>query len=93
MLNSGGKSGQVDLAFPDGNALVLFNEGEIIHASYEKLQGKEALYALLGKNKGSFSYNTQLASKYEKMPVIGGFMGLLMEGLQRLDEDAEADSI
>ena len=44
------------------------------------------MFALLGKKKGSFTYNTQLATKYKKLPVIGGFMGLLMEGLQRLDE-------
>ncbi|MCI5147167.1 MAG: DUF4388 domain-containing protein, partial [Candidatus Electrothrix sp. AR3] len=89
LINSGGKSGKVDLIFPDGHAIVLFKEGEIIHAYFGDLEGKEALFALLSQKKGSFTYNTQLAGKYEKLPVIGGFMGLLMEGLQRLDEEAE----
>ncbi|MCI5224581.1 MAG: DUF4388 domain-containing protein, partial [Candidatus Electrothrix sp. AR4] len=72
-----------------GHAIILFKEGEIIHASYADLVGKEALFALLSKKKGSFTYNTELAEKYEELPVLGGFMGLLMEGLQRIDEELE----
>jgi hypothetical protein len=88
LINSGGKSGKVDLIFPDGNAVILFNEGEIVYASYAGLQGKEALFAVLGRKKGSFNYNTQLAAKYRNLPALGGFMGLLMEGLQHLDEES-----
>ncbi len=87
LINSGGKSGKVDLIFHDGHATILFKEGEIIHASFGDLQGKEALFALLSKKKGSFTYNTELAKKYQDLPVLGGFMGLLMEGLQRIDEE------
>ncbi len=87
LINSGGKSGKVDLIFHDGHATILFKEGEIIHASFGDLQGKEALFALLSKKKGSFTYNTELAPKYQDLPVLGGFMGLLMEGLQRIDEE------
>jgi CRP/FNR family transcriptional regulator, cyclic AMP receptor protein len=90
LINSGGKSGKVDLIFSDGNAVILFNEGEIVHASYADLQGKEALFTVLGKKKGSFNYNTQLAPKYKNLPALGAFMGLLMEGLQHLDEEATA---
>ena len=89
LINSGGKSGKVDLIFHDGHATILFKEGEIIHASFGDLRGKEALFALLSKKKGSFNYNTELAKKYEELPVLGGFMGLLMEGLQRIDEISE----
>jgi hypothetical protein len=76
----------VDLIFPDGHAVILFNEGEIVYASIGELEGKEGLFAVMGKKKGSFSYNTHLASKYHKLQPLGGFMGLLMEGLQHLDE-------
>jgi hypothetical protein len=89
LINSGGKSGKVDLIFSDGHATILFKEGEIIHASYGDLKGKEALFALLSKKKGSFTYNTELSKKYEDLPVLGGFMGLLMEGLQRIDEEGQ----
>ncbi|XOF32928.1 MAG: cyclic nucleotide-binding domain-containing protein [Candidatus Electrothrix sp. YB6] len=87
LINSGGKSGKVDLIFSDGHATILFKEGEIIDAAYGDLKGKEALFALLTKRKGSFTYNTELSRKYEDLPVLGGFMGLLMEGLQRIDEE------
>jgi CRP-like cAMP-binding protein len=90
LINSGGKSGKVDLIFPDGHAVVIFNDGEIVYASFGELEGKPALFAMLGKKKGSFNYNTQLAPKYAQLPVLGGFMGLLMEGLQYLDEQQAA---
>jgi hypothetical protein len=92
LINSGGKSGKVDLIFSDGHAIILFKEGEIIDASYGDLRGKEALFALLSKKKGSFTYNTELDKKYEELPVLGGFMGLLMEGLQRIDEESGEES-
>ncbi len=92
LINSGGKSGKVDLIFSDGHAIILFKEGEIIHAYYGDLQGKEALFALLSRKKGSFTYNTELDKKYEELPILGGFMGLLMEGLQRIDEESEQQS-
>ncbi len=86
LINSGGKSGKVDLIFPDGHAVILFNEGEIVYATIGELEGKPALFEVMGKKKGSFSYNTNLAAKYHKLQPLGGFMGLLMEGLQQLDE-------
>ncbi len=86
LINSGGKSGKVDLIFPDGHAVILFNEGEIVSAAFGELDGKDALFEVMGKKKGSFSYNTHLAAKYHKLQPLGGFMGLLMEGLQKLDE-------
>ncbi len=89
LINSGGKSGKVDLIFSDGHAVILFNEGEIVLASFGDFQGKDALFATLSKKKGSFTYNTHLATKYHKLQPLGGFMGLLMEGLQRIDEDRE----
>ena len=87
LINSGGKSGRVDLVLPDGQAAVLFNEGEIVHAFYAGLLGKEALFILLAQKKGTFTYTAELTDEEKKLPVLGGFMGLLMEGLQHLDEE------
>ncbi len=86
LINAGGKSGKVDLVFSDGRAALLFNEGEIVYASYEELEGKEAVFALLAKSKGSFTYTTGLLKKDRKFEPLGGFMGLVMEGLRRIDE-------
>ncbi len=86
MINVGGKAGKVDLTLPDGKACVLFNEGEIIHASFGALQGREALFALFSRQNGRFTYAGELSEAEKALPILGGFMGLIMEGLQLLDE-------
>ncbi len=87
LINSSGKTGKVDLLFPHGRATVLFNEGEIVRAEYGDHEGKDALFALLAKNKGTFTYTTGLPEADKDLPVLGGFMGLIMEGLRRIDEE------
>ncbi len=87
LINSSGKTGKVFLLFPAGRATVLFNEGEIVSAVYGDLDGKEALFAVLAKTQGTFTYTSGLSENDYDLPVIGGFMGLIMEGLRRIDEE------
>ncbi len=87
LINSSGKTGRVDLLFASGRASVLFNEGEIISAVYGEQKGKEALFSLLARNRGTFSYTSGLSEEEKQLPVLGGFMGLIMEGLRRIDEE------
>jgi len=87
LINSSGKTGRVDLIFTSGRATILFNEGEIVQASYGELEGKEALFALLAKRKGAFTYTSGLSAADRELPLLGGFMGLIMEGLRRIDEE------
>lgn len=89
MINASQKTGTVNLTLKGGDARVLFNEGELIHAEYGKLKGKEAIFALLGVTGGKFVYSPGIAPEAEDYDVIGGFMGLVMEGMQRLDEESE----
>lgn len=86
LIHAGSKSGKVELTLFEGHACVLFNEGEIVHAACGQLQGKKALFALLAKEEGSFKYTEQLSEEYKKKQILGGFMGLMMEGLQQFDE-------
>ncbi|MCI5159666.1 MAG: DUF4388 domain-containing protein [Candidatus Electrothrix sp. AUS1_2] len=86
LINTGGKTGAIDLMLPEGYARVLFHEGEIIYSSFGPLQGKEALFALLAQQNGSFTYIKGLTEKEKDMPILGGFVGLLLEGLRYLDE-------
>ncbi len=87
LIHSSRKSGKIELVLPDGPACVLFNEeGEIIHADCGQLEGKEALFSLLTKKNGTFTYTAQLPKEGKNRQVLGGFMGLMMEGVQRLDE-------
>ncbi|MHB8811239.1 MAG: DUF4388 domain-containing protein [Desulfobulbaceae bacterium] len=89
MINTSQKTGTVELQLPGGAAVVLFNEGEVVFARYGELAGKEALFKLLGVTSGQFSYTPGIPPEAEDYDVIGGFMGLVMEGMQRLDEGVE----
>ncbi len=89
LINSSQKSGSIDLIMDMGKAKVCFRDGEIIHAHFLKLQGKEAVFALLGVKYGHFSYTRGVPDEFENLPSVGDFLGLLMEGLQKIDEEQE----
>lgn len=86
LINSSQKTGIIELTLQQGKAIVFFKEGEIIYARFLKFRQKDAVYALLGVKKGRFSYTRGLPDQAENLPPIGGFMGLMMEGVQRIDE-------
>jgi len=87
LINSSCKTGMVDLTLKHGKARIYFKEGEIVYAGFLKLRQKDAVYAVLGAKNGRFSYSRGIPEELEAYPPIGGFMGLIMEGLQRIDED------
>ena len=86
LINSGGKTGTVEFVFSSSRASVLFNEGEIVGSVYDQEEGKEAVFSLLAKVKGTFTYTTGLSDEEMKQQVLGGFMGIIMEGIRRVDE-------
>lgn len=88
MFHENTKSGKIDLQLARGKARVIFQNGEIVVAQYQTLNGIEAFYAILKENNGTFQYSA-LSSQEEtrEMRPIGGFMKLLMEGLQKIDEE------
>jgi hypothetical protein len=86
LINSAQKTGTMDLALDKGRGMVFFKEGEIVYARYLKFRGKQAVFALLEVNAGHFSYTKGIPDVLADVPPIGTFMGLIMEGVQRLDE-------
>ena len=86
LINSSQKTGMIELTLGKGKALVVFKAGEIIYARFLKLRQKDAVYALLGAKAGRFCYTRGIPAELEHLPPIGGFMALLMEGVQRMDE-------
>jgi len=86
LINSSQKTGKVQLILDDGSAVITFNEGELVKAQYKELTGKEAFFVLLAKGEGTFTYTSGLSIEEKELPVIGGFMGLIMEGMRRVDE-------
>ena len=89
MINSSQKTGTVELKLPEGKASVYFLEGELVYAEYLHMTGKGAFFALLGMTSGQFVYTPGIPPGAEELDVVGGFMGLVMEGMQRLDEGAD----
>ncbi len=87
LINSSHKTGTIDLSLDEGKAMVFFKEGEIIHARYLNLRNKDAVFALLGTKRGHFTYSKGIPQELDSLPPIGGFMGMMMEGLQRIDEN------
>ena len=86
LINSSQKTGTIDLSLEKGRGMVFFKEGEIVYARYLKLRNKQAICALLEIKKGNFNYTKGIPEVLTQQPPIGGFMGLMMEGLQNIDE-------
>lgn len=90
LINAARKTGTIDITPPKGRAMVFFREGEIVYAGYRKLRKKEAVYAILGMNKGHFSYTKGIPDVLEKAKPLGDFMRMMMEGVQSIDESGDA---
>jgi CRP-like cAMP-binding protein len=86
LINSSQKTGRFDLMLEQGKAMVFFKDGEIVHARFGEYRNKEAIFALMGIKTGHFIYTKGIPKELDKVPPIGGFMGMIMEGLQRIDE-------
>ena len=83
IINSGGKSGRVDFSFDDGRAVIFFNAGEVVSCKYNEQEGKDAFFTLLARQQGRITYTENLSEEEKTLPLLGGFMGLIMEGLVR----------
>ncbi len=86
MINSNQKTGKLNVDFGDKRAIIKFNEGEVIHAEIDGLWGQDAFYRILSIDNGRFKFIQGLTEKEKSLDVIGGFMGMIMEGMKRLDD-------
>ncbi|WP_457577376.1 DUF4388 domain-containing protein [Desulfomarina sp.] len=83
------KTGVLTMELPEGEGKVAFREGCLINASYAGEKNQEAIFKILGENKGLYRFTTGLSPRDMKAAEIGDFMMLLMEGVKRVDEDLE----
>lgn len=86
MINANQKTGRLNIEFEEKRAVIAFNEGELVLAEFNEYVGKEAFYRILGLDNGRFKFTQGLSVKDRRLEVIGGFMGMLMEGMKRLDD-------
>jgi CRP/FNR family transcriptional regulator, cyclic AMP receptor protein len=87
-LNTNQKTGVLNLNLSKGNARISVRDGEIVKASYDSSTGEPAFFAILKEDNGSFKFEPGLTGTEMRAEKIGDFMYLLMEGLNRMDEDA-----
>lgn len=82
------KTGVLSVELPQGEGSVSFREGCIINAHYNELDNQEAIFAILGEREGVYRFTAGLSPQEMRAAEIGDFMGLLMEGVKRIDEAA-----
>ncbi len=86
MFNENRKTGMFDLKLSHGKGQITFSDGAIVRAEYRGLVEKEAFWAVLSESQGSFKFTSTLSLDDLAAKPIGNFLGLLMEGMRRLDE-------
>jgi len=86
MINSNQKTGRLKIEVGEKKANLLFNEGELVYATYNTKEGREAFYDVLALGQGRFKFVHGLSLREMDMDILGGFMGMLMEGMKRIDD-------
>ncbi len=86
-LHQNQKTGVLTLDADGDIAILAFREGETIRAVLGDLEGAEAFYAVLKARSGRFKFTPGLDMDESSSEPIGDFMWLLMEGLNRIDEE------
>ena len=86
MLNGNMKSGRLEFELKDNSGWIVFNEGEVVDARWAGKSGTEAFYEIMTLKQGRFQFVQELTQEDKEKDVIGGFMGMLMEGMKRLDD-------
>jgi CheY-like chemotaxis protein len=83
------KTGRLRVTRADGSrADVFFTDGEVGHAESAAASGEEAFYELLAWREGDFLFEPGRAA--EQTSIYRPAMGLLVEGLRRVDEGRAA---
>ncbi|WP_073612705.1 DUF4388 domain-containing protein [Desulfopila aestuarii] len=86
------KTGVLELDLASGKARVAFREGGIVNAKYRGEQGEKAIFAILAEKEGYYRFTSGISAAEMSAEEIGDFMGLLMEGVRRVDEDDPANA-
>ncbi|MBF0224087.1 MAG: cyclic nucleotide-binding domain-containing protein [Desulfobacterales bacterium] len=88
-LNINRKTGIINMVLSKGEGKVIFNEGNIVDAFYNKKSGKDAFFDVLREREGRFKFVPGVSEEDKRGKILGNFMGLLMDGLRIIDEKNE----
>lgn len=86
MVNANQKTGRLNIEINDMRGHILFNEGEIVRAEFNGVTGKDGFYDVLSLEDGRFKFIQGLTKPEKELDVIGGFMGMVMEAMKRIDD-------
>lgn len=86
MINSNLKTGFLEVESEYLNGKILFNEGEVVKVDLGYKRGTQGFYEFIALNEGRFKFVQGLSASERKLRPIGGFMGMLMEGMKRIDD-------
>lgn len=87
-LHQNQKTGILSLVqLSKGSAELTFRDGELIRARYSENSGQQAFFELLKEKEGRFKFIPGLSAQQAEGSPIADFMWLLMEGLNKIDED------
>jgi DNA-binding NarL/FixJ family response regulator len=86
MLCIARKTTSLRLSEDKSSGVILIENGEIVHAIWDRLVGEDAFFAMMSVKNGLF-YTSQLPPDIERT-IKGDWQYLLIEGLRRLDEAA-----
>ena len=87
LLHHNDKTGVISLVVGGKEGQLFFFNGEIVKAEYDGVQDRKAFFALLKESEGRFDFTPNLSAEDMKLPAISSFMGMLMAGLQSIDEE------
>ncbi len=87
-LNMTQKTGVLKLNLPKGDARISIWEGNIVHAEFIGMTGEDAFFGIVKQKRGNFKFEPGLPPNEMNAPKIADFMYLLMEAMNRLDEES-----
>ena len=75
---------QVTIKTRAGDAMVFFNDGDIVHARWGDIRGTEALYRILRLTDGAFRVTSDI--RPPERTIFESWKGLVLEGMRVYDE-------
>jgi predicted regulator of Ras-like GTPase activity (Roadblock/LC7/MglB family) len=91
ILSQDQRSAQISIMRGNQEAHIFMNEGNIVHALVDDLQGEEAIFRLVTWEQGQFA--VERPAHVPTQTIFTNWSGLLLEGMRRLDEARPQDDL
>ena len=87
-LNMTQKTGVLTLNSAKGASRIALREGNIVHAEFKGMTGKETFFEIVKQKRGNFKFKPGLPPNEMNASKIADFMYLMMEAMNRIDEES-----